>query len=51
MLGLMLYESVCGPLSGMVGIGIQLVNAIAPIVIVCFGISLILKFSFNNSDK
>ena len=46
-LGLMIYESQCGPLSGMIDLGIQLVYAIAPIVIVCIGISILLKSVFR----
>lgn len=47
MLGLMILESQTGPLSGMLNLGIQLVNAIAPIVISCIGISIMLKTMFK----
>lgn len=46
MLGLMIFESQCGPLSGMLNFGIQLVYAIGPIVIACIGISIMLKTMF-----
>lgn len=46
MLGLMIFESQCGPLSGMLNFGIQLVYAIAPIIIACIGISIMLKSIF-----
>lgn len=46
MLGLMIFESQCGPLSGMLNFGIQIVYAIAPIVIACIGISIMLKSIF-----
>lgn len=46
-LGLMILESQTGPLSGMLNLGIQLVNAIAPIVISCIGISIMLKTMFK----
>ncbi len=47
LLGLMILESQAGPLSGMLSLGIQLVNAIAPIVISCIGISIMLKTMFK----
>lgn len=46
MLGLMIFESQCGPLSGMLNLGIQLIYAIAPIIIACIGISIMLKSMF-----
>lgn len=47
MIGLFIYESQYGPLSGMFDFGIQLVYAFGPVVIACIGISILLKSIFR----
>lgn len=47
LIGLMILESQIGPLSGMMDFGIQLVNAIAPIIVSCIGLSILLKSMFK----
>lgn len=48
MLGLMIFESECGSLSGILSLGIQLIYAIAPIIITCIGISIVIKSIFKG---
>lgn len=47
LLGLMILESQVGPLSGLLTVGIELLGAIAPIIIMCIGISIIIKSVFR----
>ena len=47
MIGLMFYESHFGPISGILNFGIQIVYMIGPIVIMCIGISIMVKSMFK----